>query len=98
MQPAIPCVTTQLVYFGLITRISSQNALCTMMRSPTQHLQYQVIPPHPLLTPYIGCYWILQTTAGQSAWRELTLPDGYAELILNYGKSYSWHDRERQIE
>jgi AraC-like DNA-binding protein len=69
-----------------------------MMRSPTQHLQYQVIPPHPLLTPYIGCYWILQTTAGQSAWRELILPDGYAELILNYGKSYSWHDRERQIE
>jgi AraC-like DNA-binding protein len=69
-----------------------------MMRSPTQHLQYQVIVPHPLLTPYIGCYWVLRVPSGQPARRELILPDGYAELILNYGKSYSWHDRERQID
>jgi AraC-like DNA-binding protein len=68
------------------------------MRSPIQHLQYQVIPPHPLLAPYIGCYWILRTTESKSSWRELILPDGYAELILNYGQPYSWHDQKRQVK
>lgn len=63
------------------------------MRSPTQHLQYQVIPPHSLLAPYIGCYWILRTPTGQPGRRELILPDGYAELILNHGKSYTWHNQ-----
>jgi len=59
---------------------------------------YQVIHPHPLLTPYIGCYWILRTTKASKLRRELILPDGYTELILNYGTSYSWGDRDRQIE
>jgi AraC-like DNA-binding protein len=69
-----------------------------MMRSSTEHLQYQVIPPHPLLTPYIGCYWVLRVPAGQSARRELILPDGYAELILNYGEPYTWHDQARHVD
>jgi AraC-like DNA-binding protein len=68
------------------------------MRSPVQPLQYQVIAPHPLLASYIGCYWILRTPAGQPARRELILPDGYAELILNYGKSYTWHNQSQQDE
>lgn len=70
------------------------------MRSPADKFQYQVIKPHPLLTPYIGCYWILQTTKGQSRSRsqELILPDGYAELILNYGESYFWYDQKRQVK
>lgn len=68
------------------------------MRSPTQPLQYQVIPPHPLLASHIGCYWILRTPTGQPARRELILPDGYAELILNYGKSYTWHNQLQQDE
>lgn len=68
------------------------------MRSPTQHLQYEVIPPHPLLAPYIGCYWLLRSPSGQPAWRELILPDGYCELILNYGASYTWQDQGRQVE
>ncbi|HLP89597.1 MAG TPA: helix-turn-helix domain-containing protein [Nostocaceae cyanobacterium] len=59
---------------------------------------YQVIYPHPLLIPYIGCYWILRTTNVSRVRRELILPDGYTELILNYGTSYSWHDQERQVE
>jgi hypothetical protein len=67
-----------------------------MMRSPIESLQYQVISPHPLLSPYIGCYWILRTAEGRSVQRELILPDGYAELILNYGASYTWYDQTRQ--
>jgi methylphosphotriester-DNA--protein-cysteine methyltransferase len=59
---------------------------------------YQVINPHPLLKPYIGCYWILRTTKVSKLRRELILPDGYTELILNYGSSYSWHDHERQVK
>ncbi|HEY9660165.1 MAG TPA: DUF6597 domain-containing transcriptional factor, partial [Allocoleopsis sp.] len=68
------------------------------MRSPTQLLQYQVIAPHPLLASYIGCYWLLRTPAGQPTRRELILPDGYAELILNYGKPYTWHNQSQQDE
>uniref|UniRef100_B8HZF1 Transcriptional regulator, AraC family n=1 Tax=Cyanothece sp. (strain PCC 7425 / ATCC 29141) TaxID=395961 RepID=B8HZF1_CYAP4 len=68
------------------------------MRSPIQHFQYQVIPPHPLLVPYIRCYWVLRVPAGQPTRRELILPDGYAELILNYGESYRWQDQARQVE
>lgn len=59
---------------------------------------YQVIHPHPLLTPYIGCYWILRTNKVTQLRRELILPDGYTELIFNNGTTYSWHDHERQIE
>lgn len=68
------------------------------MEQATNSPYYQVINPHPLLTPYIGCYWILRTTKVSTVRRELILPDGYTELILNYGTSYTWHDRERQIE
>lgn len=69
-----------------------------MTRSPTQPLHYQVISPHPLLASYIGCYWILRVPAGQPERRELILPDGYAELILNYGKPYVWRDQARGVE
>ncbi|MBD2461245.1 AraC family transcriptional regulator [Oscillatoria sp. FACHB-1407] len=65
------------------------------MRSPTDSLHYQVISPHPLLAPYIACYWILRTTVEHPARHELILPDGYAELILNYGRAYSWYDQQR---
>lgn len=68
------------------------------MRSPTPHLHYQVISPHPLLASYIGCYWILRVPPGQPERRELILPDGYAELILNYGKPYVWRDQARDVE
>lgn len=69
-----------------------------MTRSPIQHLYYQVISPHPLLAPYIGCYWILRVPIGQPTRRELILPDGYAELILNYGEPYIWRDQARDVE
>lgn len=69
-----------------------------MMRSPAAPLYYQVIPPHPLLAPYIGCYWILAIPVGQPTRQELILPDGYAELILNYGSAYTWYDQARQIQ
>lgn len=68
------------------------------MRSPIQNLHYQVISPHPLLASYIGCYWILRIPTGQPARCELILPDGYAELILNYGQPYIWRDRVRNVE
>jgi AraC-like DNA-binding protein len=68
------------------------------MQQTTDSPYYQVINPHPLLTPYIGCYWILRTTKVSKLRRELILPDGYTELILNYGTSYSWHDCGRQIK
>jgi AraC-like DNA-binding protein len=68
------------------------------MQQKTDSPYYQVIQPHPLLIPYIGCYWILRTSKISKLQRELILPDGYAELILNYGTSYSWLDDERNIE
>uniref|UniRef100_A0A832H1T7 AraC family transcriptional regulator n=1 Tax=Oscillatoriales cyanobacterium SpSt-402 TaxID=2282168 RepID=A0A832H1T7_9CYAN len=40
----------------------------------------------------------MRTPAEQPARRELILPDGYAELILNYGKSYTWHNQSQQDE
>lgn len=68
------------------------------MQETTDSPYYQVIQPHPLLTPYIGCYWILRTTKASKLRREIILPDGYTELILNYGTAYTWHDGERQVE
>ncbi len=90
----IHCPIITLEYAALL---GSDSHIRTM-RSPTQPLQYQVIAPHPLLASYIGCYWILRTPTGQPAQRELILPDGYAELILNYGKPYTWHNQSQQDE
>ncbi|MBD0269340.1 MAG: AraC family transcriptional regulator [Cyanobacteria bacterium Co-bin8] len=68
------------------------------MSSTSQSLYYRVLPPHSLLAPYIGCYWVLRAEANHSARRELILPDGYAELILNYGEPYTWKNPARQAE
>lgn len=70
----------------------------SVMGSPIQSLYYQVILPHPLLSPYIRCYWVLRLPAGQLARHELILPDGYAELILNYGQPYTWRDQYHKTE
>jgi AraC-like DNA-binding protein len=53
-------------------------------------MYYKVLPPHPDLRPYIGCYWILKTDARHTPGEEIIIPDGYAEIILNLGTAYSW--------
>ncbi len=53
-------------------------------------MYYKLLPPHPDLRSYIGCYWILKTDAKSISREEIIIPDGYAEIILNLGTSYSW--------
>jgi AraC-like DNA-binding protein len=62
-----------------------------------QDLHYRVVAPHPLLVPYVGCYWVLKSARDRPPRRELILPDGYAELIFNLGNSYTWENQARQL-
>ncbi len=52
-----------------------------------QSFTYKLYPPHPSLSPFVRCYWIMKTGA-QSLNQELMIPDGYADLIFNYGQMY----------
>lgn len=61
-------------------------------------MYYKVLPPHPDLRSYIGCYWILKTDATSIGGEEIIIPDGYAEIILNLGTAYSWKSTAYQTE
>lgn len=45
------------------------------------------IAPHPDLEPLIECYWMMQSD-DPSPQIEKIIPDGYTELIFNYGAVY----------
>lgn len=48
---------------------------------------YKLYAPHPLLKPFVSCYWVLRTGARFHN-QQLLIPDGYVDLIFNYGQSY----------
>ncbi len=48
---------------------------------------YKLYLPHSALRPFVRCYWILKSQT-QSLKPELFIPDGYADLIFNYGQTY----------
>jgi AraC-like DNA-binding protein len=48
---------------------------------------YKLYLPHPALRPFVRCYWILRGGAERGK-PELMIPDGYVDLIFNYGQSY----------
>lgn len=54
------------------------------------------IAPHPNLTQFIECYWMMQSD-NPAPRIEKIIPDGFTELIFNYGSVYKaktnedWH-------
>ncbi|MEM8531361.1 MAG: helix-turn-helix domain-containing protein [Chloroflexota bacterium] len=52
-----------------------------------QGFRYKLYTPTPSLTPFVGCYWALQS-AQQPLSQELMIPDGYVDIIFNYGNPY----------
>jgi AraC-like DNA-binding protein len=48
---------------------------------------YKLYAPHPLLKPFVSCYWVLRTGARFHN-QQLLIPDGYVDLIFNYGQAY----------
>ncbi|NOK61225.1 MAG: hypothetical protein GFH27_549307n207 [Chloroflexi bacterium AL-W] len=54
---------------------------------PDQGFRYKLYTPTPALTPFVGCYWTLQS-ARQPLTQELMIPDGYVDIIFNYGNTY----------
>lgn len=52
-------------------------------------MNYQSYTPHPLLRPYVRCYWSLDQEGDHTpASRERIFPDGCMELLFHYGGLY----------
>ena len=52
-----------------------------------QGFRYKLYRPTPAITPFVGCYWTLQS-AQRPLKQELMIPDGYVDIIFNYGNTY----------
>lgn len=50
-------------------------------------MKFSRIMPHPSLSTLIECYWMMQS-ADTTPIAEKIIPDGYTELIFNYGSVY----------
>ncbi len=48
---------------------------------------YQLIDPHPLLKPFIECYWVARSADG-FVLRETIYVDGKADVMFNFGSAY----------
>ena len=57
---------------------------------------YQEFHPHPSLTPFIHCYWVLEYSASTED-TEIIIPDGQTEIILNYGNPFAEIDHLHEI-
>ena len=60
-------------------------------------MRYTEFKPKPPLNRFVECFWILEsdTNAGEIS-AERILPDGCAELILNFGACFSQHNGEKK--
>ncbi|RZL17049.1 MAG: AraC family transcriptional regulator [Pedobacter sp.] len=47
-------------------------------------MYFQKIAPHQALSPFIDCYWIIETN-GEEPKVEKIIPDGFTEVIFHYG-------------
>ncbi len=50
-------------------------------------MKFTRIDPHPDLEPFIECYWMMQSR-NSTPKIEKIIPDGFTELIFNYGDVY----------
>jgi hypothetical protein len=48
-------------------------------------MNYQTYQPHPDLSPFVKCYWILEVPADGESERQRILPDGCIEMIVVLG-------------
>ena len=50
---------------------------------------YQEYLPHPVLSEFIHCYWVLEHLGNGQQTVETVIPDGKTEMILNYGTPFT---------
>lgn len=53
-------------------------------------INYKEYKPSPSLSPFVECYWSLNSHSRHFAERELVVPGGRAELLFNYGDPFHW--------
>ena len=51
-------------------------------------MQYQTFDPSPDLSPFIKCYWTLESPKEAQPEKQTIVPDGCLELIFHYGDFY----------
>jgi AraC-like DNA-binding protein len=57
------------------------------------HMRYREYQPRSPLNRFVECFWTLESESNSGpATAERILPDGCAELILNFGARFSQHD------
>jgi AraC-like DNA-binding protein len=49
---------------------------------------YQTFEPNDDLTPFIKCYWTLESPKEEAAEKQTIVPDGFMEMIFHYGDLY----------
>lgn len=57
-------------------------------------MHYRTYSPHPLLAPYIKCYWSMEQDADASQSPERVFPDGCTELVFHLGDLFKKYVRE----
>lgn len=48
---------------------------------------YWRVPPHPRLREHIHCYWVMEGAKSIVPSKELLIPDGYSEIVLNLDRT-----------
>jgi hypothetical protein len=62
-----------------------------------QKLLYREFPPHPVLRPFLKCYWTVK--ASSRIWRPFShgvIPGGHTDIVLNLGEQIV-HDESGKI-
>lgn len=64
-------------------------------------MEYREFPPHPVLAPWVECFWFLRAPAEPAVDQEAPerlLPDGRIELIIHLGDRFRRIDEDGQPE
>lgn len=59
-------------------------------------MEYKEYTPHPLLAPYIECYWSALADSPPFQHTEALIPDGSIELMFNFGDPYYHVEKEER--
>lgn len=51
-------------------------------------MDYQTFQPRPELSPFIKCYWTLESPEEEIPQQQTIVPDGCMEMIFHYGDLY----------
>jgi AraC-like DNA-binding protein len=77
----------------LRNRISSRDHTRAATINHPNLMRYQEYYPNPPLNRFVECFWTLEGATGtQIAEPDRVLPDGCAEVILNFGDRFVAHD------